>query len=189
MLIREMTEEECVAVVKSGRLARLACSKDDRPYVVPIHYAYAGRCLYSFSMPGRKIEWMRANPHVCVQIDVFSSAHQWKSVLLFGQYQELPETTQWHAERLHAWSLLQEHVNWWEPGGLKPWPRQTLGASPHLFYCISVDEMTGRAAVEEDRALNHRASIETRPYGTSTAAPIKRPARRSSRAAFALSSG
>ncbi|AWI61067.1 pyridoxamine 5'-phosphate oxidase family protein [Sinorhizobium fredii] len=150
MLIREMTEEECVAVVKSGRLARLACSKDDRPYVVPIHYAYAGRCLYSFSMPGRKIEWMRANPHVCVQLDVFSGTHQWKSVLLYGQYQELPETAQWHHERLHAWSLLQEHVNWWEPGGLKPGPRQTLGASPHLFYCVSVDEMTGRAAVAED---------------------------------------
>ncbi|WP_018237488.1 pyridoxamine 5'-phosphate oxidase family protein [Ensifer sp. BR816] len=150
MLIREMTEQECTAVVASARLARLACSKDGRPYVVPIHYAYAGRRLYSFSMPGRKIDWMRANPHVCVQIDAFSGNDQWKSVLLYGQYQELPETAQWHHERLHAWSLLQDHINWWEPGGLKPAPQETLRASPHLFYCICVDEMTGRAAVAED---------------------------------------
>ncbi|APG88750.1 pyridoxine oxidase protein (plasmid) [Sinorhizobium americanum CCGM7] len=151
MFIREMTEAECITVVTSGRLARLACSKDDRPYVVPIHYAYAGRRLYSFSMPGRKIELMRVNPHVCVQVDMATGAQGWKSVLLYGQYQELPETPQWHGERRHAWSLLEKHVNWWEPGGLKPTPQKMLGASPHLFYCISVDEMTGRAAAADDR--------------------------------------
>ncbi|ASY60150.1 MULTISPECIES: hypothetical protein [Sinorhizobium] len=54
-------------------------------------------------------------------------------------------------ERMHAWSLLEKHVNWWEPGGLKPTPQKMLGASPHLFYCIGIDEMTGRAAAADDR--------------------------------------
>lgn len=150
MFVREMTEEECVAVVASGRLGRLACAKDNRPYVVPIRYAYAGKCLYGFSMPGKKIDWMRANPHVCVQVDAFSERQQWKSVVIYGRYQELPDDGRWHQERLHAWSLLSRYVNWWEPAALKPEPQDIVSTSPHLFYCICVDEMTGRAAVAED---------------------------------------
>lgn len=149
MFVREMTEEECIAFVSSGRLGRLACAKDSRPYVVPIYYAYAGKCLYSFSMPGQKVDWMRANPQVCVQVDAFSERQQWKSVVMYGRYQELPEKGQWHHECLHAWSLLTRHVNWWEPGGLKPAPQDIVGASPHLFYCICIETMTGRAAVAE----------------------------------------
>ncbi|MEY9164385.1 nitroimidazol reductase NimA-like FMN-containing flavoprotein (pyridoxamine 5'-phosphate oxidase superfamily) [Sinorhizobium fredii] len=34
---------------------------------------------------------------------------------------------------------------------MKPTRQETLGASPHLFYCVSIDEMTGRAAVAADR--------------------------------------
>lgn len=150
MFIREMTEEECIALLSAERLARLACAKDNQPYVVPIYYAYAGKCLYAFSMPGQKIEWMRANPHVCVQVDVFVTGKQWRSVVAYGRYQELPDTARWHRECLHAWSLLEKHVNWWEPGGLKPASQPIVEASPHLFYCICIDEMTGRVAVAED---------------------------------------
>jgi len=149
MFVREMSEEECIALVSAGRLARLACSKDDQPYVVPIWYAYAGKFLYAFSMPGRKIEWMRANPRVCVQIDEISDRQHWRSVIVIGRYQELPDSAQWHHECLHAWSLLKKYPYWWEPGGLKPSPQPVVGASPHLFYSIHIDEMTGRTAVAE----------------------------------------
>ena len=59
MLVQEMTRQECVAVVSAGRLGRLACARDNRPYIVPIYYAFAENCLYSLSMPGQKVDWMR----------------------------------------------------------------------------------------------------------------------------------
>ncbi|ASY65570.1 Pyridoxamine 5'-phosphate oxidase-related, FMN-binding (plasmid) [Sinorhizobium sojae CCBAU 05684] len=149
MFVREMSEQECLALVSSHRLGRLGCVKDNRPYVVPVYYAHVGQCLYSFSMPGQKIEWMRGNPHACVQVDEFLDRHQWKSVVVHGRYQELPERGQWHQEHLRAWSALEAHPNWWEPGGLKPAPQEILAASPHLFYCIVIDDVTGRAAVAE----------------------------------------
>ncbi|NRP73918.1 hypothetical protein ILFOPFJJ_04839 [Ensifer psoraleae] len=149
MFVREMSEQECVALVASGRLGRLACCREGRPYIVPIQYALAGKCLYGFSMLGQKIEWMRANPCVCIEVDEFSGQDQWKSVVITGRYQELPDTEQWHRERLHAWSLLEKHVNWWEPGGLKPGEQPIAGASPHVFYSIDIEEMTGRAAMAD----------------------------------------
>lgn len=146
MFVRVMSREECQGVVAAGDLARLACCRDDQPYIVPITYAHSGNRLYCFSMPGQKIDWMRSNPKVSLQIAEFASNRQWKSVVVTGRYQELPATQGCHHERIHAWSLLEKKPNWWEPGGLKPVPQEISGASAHIFFCVEMDEMTGRAA-------------------------------------------
>ncbi len=69
MLIRSLGTLECTKVLTANRLGRLACTQEGRPYVVPIHFAYGDNHLYAFSMPGKKIEWMRANPLVSVLIE------------------------------------------------------------------------------------------------------------------------
>ncbi len=149
MILREMTREESMAVVSSGRLARLACTRDGQPYIVPIHYAFADHYLYSFSMPGQKVDWMRANPKVCVQIDDLGTARNWKSVVVYGLFEELPNRIGSKIEREHAWSLLEKHANWWEPGGLKPVLAPVSGTSQHLFYRIRIESLTGRQAIAD----------------------------------------
>jgi len=69
MNISEMTRPECISLLKSARLGRLACVRDNRPYVVPIHFAFGDNFIFSFSLPGKKVEWMRENPHICLQVD------------------------------------------------------------------------------------------------------------------------
>lgn len=148
MIVREMTAQENAAVVAGGRMARLACARDGQPYLVPIHYVFADRFLYSFSMAGQKIEWMRQNPKVCVQIDDLASARNWKSVVVYGAFEELADRIGTKVERDRAWSLLEKHANWWEPGGLKPVMPPMSATSAHLFYRIRIDSMTGRQAID-----------------------------------------
>ena len=105
MIIRTLSTPECTAVLGANRLARLACAKDGRPYVVPIHYAYDHNYLYAFSMPGKKIEWMRANPLVSVQVDDRGEGPSWRSVVLDGRYEELPDRIGHKLARDRAWSL------------------------------------------------------------------------------------
>ena len=81
MIIRTLSQVECTRLLAENRLAHLACARDGRPYVVLIHYAYADNQLYAFSMPGKKIEWMRSNPLVCVLMDVRGEGRQWQSVV------------------------------------------------------------------------------------------------------------
>lgn len=149
MIVRELNRGECAAIVSASRLARLACARDGQPYVVPIHYAFADDCLYSFSMPGLKIDWMRQNPLVCLQIDNLGSSRNWHSVIVYGRYEELPDRIGTKRERDHAWSLLEKHANWWEPGGLKPVPQPMATASTHLFYRIRIASMSGRQGIDE----------------------------------------
>ena len=70
MAIHELSREECLQVLAGARLARLACVKENQPNIVPVYIAYGqpegGKpCLYGFTTPGQKVEWMRANPPRC----------------------------------------------------------------------------------------------------------------------------
>ena len=55
MLINEMNYEECVSVLARLKFGRLACVRDNQPYIVPIYFAFYERHLYTFSSSGQKI--------------------------------------------------------------------------------------------------------------------------------------
>ena len=52
-----------------------------------------------------------------------------------GTFEELPNRMGWKHQREHAWSLLEQHANWWEPGSLKPIPGPVarIGVPPFLL--------------------------------------------------------
>lgn len=143
MIITEMDRSECMKLLGEARLGRLACTRGDQPYVVPITYVCDGRDIYSFSLAGQKVDWMRANPNVCLQVDEFNRGGGWKSVVVNGRYEELPDRLGSKVARERAWSLLSQRAAWWQPGGLKP-PQQAL--SEYLFYKIVIDTISGREA-------------------------------------------
>jgi len=147
MIVAEMDRAACLALLKASRIGRLACAKDDQPYVVPISFVAEGNYLYGFSLLGQKVDWMRANAKVCVQIDELEGPQKWRSIIVYGRYEELPDRLGFKHQRDRAWSLLSQHAQWWEPGGLKP-----VGDSPvpHLFYRIDVDDISGRQALPVD---------------------------------------
>jgi len=149
MIIRELSASQCQAVLMANRLARLACARDGQPYAVPIFYAFAEGCAYAFTMPGRKLETMRANPNVALLIEQNSADLCWKSVVAEGRFEELPGGVGFHPERDHAWSLLSAHANWWEPGALRPISPPLADRSSHVFFRIRIERISGRAAVEE----------------------------------------
>lgn len=149
MIIKELDKQQIQALLAANRLGRLACAKDCQPYLVPITYSLFDNYLYSFSMPGQKVDWMRINPKVCVQVDEFGEGRAWKSVIINGIFEELPDRIGFKHEREHAWSLLSKHANWWEPGGLKPVTPPMATISPHLFYRIAIEGMTGRQAIDD----------------------------------------
>jgi len=149
MIVRELTTGECTALISANRFARLACAHDNRPYLVPIFYAFAGTFAYAFTMPGRKLDMMRANPNVALLVEEQGQGHRWKCMIAEGRFEELPDRNGFKRDRDLAWSLLSRCVNWWEPGALKPVTASLSDHSPHVFFRIDVEHMSGREAVEE----------------------------------------
>lgn len=152
MLIHTLTPDECAAVLSQTTVGRLACARENQPYIVPVSFYYSAgdRCLYSFSTVGKKIEWMRANPRVCVQVDDIRDRFEWASVVVLGSYEEIGRERPERAE--YARRLLQDKGSWWLPGAAK-----LADGTEHdtpVFYRILITTMTGRrsqSAADENK--------------------------------------
>jgi hypothetical protein len=142
-----MTEKECGTFLGSAALGRLGCSLDNQPYIVPIYFAYEPGYIYVFSTFGRKVEWMRANPKVCVEVDEIENQSQWTSVIANGRYQELPEP-EYTDEREHAHKLLGKHHHGWQNALGERQLRLGDELIDPLFFRICIDSMTGLRAVD-----------------------------------------
>jgi len=149
VLIEELSKQSCLDLLSRTRLGRLACARGTQPYVVPFYFACDDKFIYSFSTVGRKIEWMRANPLVCVEVDEVVSARDWTSVIASGRYEELPDTPQWSRERATAFGLLRRQAMWWEPAYVKTAIDGRARSLEPLFYRIHIDKISGRRATRE----------------------------------------
>ena len=107
MFIHDMTETECRHALRQASVGRIACARDNQPYVVPIYFVYDDYHLYAISTIGQKIQWMRANPLVCIEVDELTSREEWMSVIVFGRYEELPDLPEHRHAREQALELLQ----------------------------------------------------------------------------------
>lgn len=143
MLIHELTKRECLAVLKNVRIGRLACAHHNQPYVVPIQAYLAEDYLYSFATLGRKIEWMRENPKVCVQFDDITNRFQWTTIVVFGRFEELLHlpSEQAEAARRRAHELFRSSSEWWQPASSTVAPRDSRMP---VIYRIHIEEVTGR---------------------------------------------
>jgi uncharacterized protein len=149
MLIEDMSAKLCQEFLERIGFGRLGCVHDNEPYVVPIYFAYEPDRLYGFSTPGRKIEWMRLNPRVCVEVDEVISNNSWTCVIASGRYEELPYAPQFVPERQQAIRLLEKRFLWWQAAYASEQFRYANKTSPAVIYCIHLDDMTGRRALPD----------------------------------------
>lgn len=91
-IIRPLPDEAIEQLLQEAVIARLACcthDADSRPYLVPIPCFYDGGALYALSGPGKKVQIMRANPLVTIEVDSGIASDHWQSVVAEGVYEEL----------------------------------------------------------------------------------------------------
>jgi nitroimidazol reductase NimA-like FMN-containing flavoprotein (pyridoxamine 5'-phosphate oxidase superfamily) len=138
----EMTEQECRELLGQSTLGRLACAQGDQPYVVPVNFAYELDYFYVLSTVGQKIEWMRSNPKVCVEVDEIASQSEWRSVVVNGTYQELPEP-QFTEERARGRKLLEKRSLWWENALGERQLKSNSELIATTFFRIHADSISG----------------------------------------------
>lgn len=151
MTIHEIPEAECRAILARTSIGRLGCSVDDQPYVIPILFVYEPEYVYAFSTLGQKIEWMRQNPKICLQVDEIASRFQWLSVLATGTYEELSEV-QRPLERAHARELLEKQAQWWLNAMAERRTRVSDVEVEPIFFRIHIASLSGLQSAQDDDA-------------------------------------
>ena len=155
---RELNKSEIINILQSQSICRLGCTDGKHPYVVPITYFFDGKHVYCQTQEGKKIKIMRKNPNVCLQIDIVNSMRSYKSILIFGKFEELK-----NEEAIQASTLLEENIfvimtrsrihqfEHQEKSEIADKDRIKL-----ISFRINITEMTGRSEQEENEpAINN----------------------------------
>jgi nitroimidazol reductase NimA-like FMN-containing flavoprotein (pyridoxamine 5'-phosphate oxidase superfamily) len=138
-VIRVLPPDEIEALLHSAIVGRIACCGhgavgDGRPYVVPLAYGYDGEAIYAHSGPGRKLDFMRAEPRVTFEVDAAEAPDRWRSVIAEGNFEEVADPV----ERERALRTLYP----------PPAPLPDLGPATVVF-CIRLTARSGRYELPE----------------------------------------
>lgn len=87
---------ELEAVIAEAQVCRMAMCDGDHPYVVPLSFGYAvGTFYFHCAAKGRKLDVLKKNPHVCLELETGVSLKtgvkacdygmNFRSVIAFGR--------------------------------------------------------------------------------------------------------
>ena len=158
MKVEKLKLDECWNILRRKRLGRLACSLNDQPYIVPLNFVFDGKQhIYAFSTVGQKIKWMRENPLICLEIDDIENQDHWTSIIIFGRYEELPDTPEFQNIRIYAHELLSKYPMWWRPAFAAEKPRDETIEKP-VYFRIFIEKITGQRTVTEKEEVYFEAA-------------------------------
>jgi nitroimidazol reductase NimA-like FMN-containing flavoprotein (pyridoxamine 5'-phosphate oxidase superfamily) len=91
-VIHHLDPDGIESLLATSIVGRIACNQPgDRPYLVPLAYAYDGESVYAVSGPGRKLDLMRADPRVSFEVDRVEQSDRWQSVVAEGEFEEVTD--------------------------------------------------------------------------------------------------
>ena len=138
-MMRALLEEDARELLSTCRVGRLGCVDNGEPYVVPINYVFEDGSVYSHSLPGRKIEVLRANPRACLQVDEIENDFVWRSVIAYGNFEEIRVPS----DRRSILSKLLARFPLLTP--VESQMAQDAGAPDSVVFRIRIDRLTGVA--------------------------------------------
>lgn len=87
--VEEMSQGEIRALLLRCGFGHLGCSRDGRPYVVPMNYSYDSQDLYFITTEGMKTGFIEANSQVCFQVEEVTDARNWRSCMVTGRAERI----------------------------------------------------------------------------------------------------
>jgi uncharacterized protein len=146
-MVGTLTESQMISVLQNNIIGRIGCNDGERTYVVPVSYLFDGKNIIAHSQEGLKIHMMRRHPEVCFEVDEMKSFTDWRSVILWGRYEEICD----EKEKMEAMDAfvhrmlrlkISETAQSPENSPVRFHPR--TGKLRTVVYRIVIEKMTGK---------------------------------------------
>ncbi len=142
-----LTDSQIAQILQSQLIGRLGIVSEGKVYILPVAYAFDGHYIYAHSREGLKIKLMRKNPSVCFQVDSIESLSSWRSVLIWGNFEELKTPQSQKA----AAKLLKDRFDPMTISSTLLQPKEEIGPPKvvekklkAIYFRIQIKEMSGR---------------------------------------------
>lgn len=87
---RELTREECEAILARNHVGRIAWCHGNQTEIEPIHYVQVGQWLFGRTARGSKLEVLGGNFYgvwpVAFEVDEAEEIFRWRSVVIHGNF-------------------------------------------------------------------------------------------------------
>lgn len=150
-MFKDLNSESCKQLLASNYIGRIGYITKNNTDIIPITYYYDAdrHSIISYSGEGFKIDAMRKNESVSFQVDEIENINQWKSVLLYGTFEELSGSD---AKRLlHEFSegvkkniLKKENAS---PKFIGEFSSKLRAMGSPVVYRINISGMTGKQRI------------------------------------------
>lgn len=145
----DLKSQECIAVLKNNYIGRLGYIAKGSPYIIPITYFYyddSNNSIICYSGEGHKIEAMRKNHTVSLEVDEIKSANSWRSILVHGVFEEIQGIDARHllhefAEGVKSIIYEKEHTL---PHAISDFSSKMHQEKIPIVYRIKILEITGK---------------------------------------------
>ena len=141
-----LTDYQINTLLASQLVGRLGCGSQEELYVVPIIYAFDSPYLYSHTREGTKITLMRKHTKVCVHIDQIDNLANWRSVIVWGRFEELSGNEAESGLRLLKNRLYPLITSQYSQSllDLKAEDMNRSSQTPEVLYRIRIERQSGR---------------------------------------------
>ncbi|RFS26594.1 pyridoxamine 5'-phosphate oxidase family protein [Chitinophaga silvatica] len=148
-MLGKLSIEEINQVLEHNVTGRIGCTDGEKVYIVPVSYAYNDTYLIAHSKEGMKIEMMREHPGICFQVDEIKDLSNWRSVICWGDYEEITnQKERYYAMKFLVSRLTHLHVS--ETVGMQEMHQELTNPENSdqilrpIIYRIRISERTGR---------------------------------------------
>jgi nitroimidazol reductase NimA-like FMN-containing flavoprotein (pyridoxamine 5'-phosphate oxidase superfamily) len=142
--VQEMRNEDVEEILQRVGYGHFACSRNDQPYVVPIHYVYDKQYIYIYTTDGMKTEVIRTNPQVCLQVEEVVDNGDWRSVIVTGEAEQIID----NKEREEALKIILTANPTLMPAVGIRWIDNWVRENIEVVYRIKPITITGRSSVK-----------------------------------------
>ncbi|CAL1518879.1 pyridoxamine 5'-phosphate oxidase family protein [Chitinophaga sp. MM2321] len=148
-MLGKLSLDEIDQVLTNNHTGRIGCTDGEKVYIVPVSYAFNKTYLVAHSKEGMKIDMMRKRPQICFQVDEIADMANWRSVVVWGNYEEVIDPK----ERYYAMKFLVSrlsHMPASETAGVAEMHREMEEPVVYnniirpVVYRIRITEKTGR---------------------------------------------
>ncbi len=141
--VQEMANDEIEEILQSVGYGHFACARNNKPYVLPISYAYSKPNIYIYTTDGKKSDIIKTNPQVCLQVEDVINSGNWRSVVVNGIAEQITDRN----EREEILKLILETNPTLTPAISIRWMDNWVRENREIVYRIKPDTINGRSAV------------------------------------------
>ena len=138
----DLNEREIEDMLCRTHYGHLACSLDDKPYVVPTNFAYDMPFIFMYTTAGMKSRILDMNPRVCLQIEEVVNSSDWRSIIINGDATKIIDPV----ERERILRLILKTNPTLTPAMSIRWVNNWIRENKEVVYRIDPIEITGRYA-------------------------------------------